>query len=240
MKKFIERLFGPRIKSEFESLPTSHVQVEGDSNYKEFALNELDRLAEIITRHEKHAFTVKTFLAAIITGLATVVFSRDPSEAVMTPTEITVVGTGAVITFWAWATAHRLLASKAIRRTRRIEAQLSSGRKAISYDGPSVSQTMAEVTTFSDWRESGFYTTHALPFYIAIVAVVVLTYADIRRIDEQKREDDKSDIADAVIRDAKFPDIKGGDCQAVFKVDHESTKGDKEKFVLDTVSCDMQ
>lgn len=251
MKEFFRKLIGQgRFEEEKQSLPQVQIEKSIDSNKNEFVLNEIERLAEIIARHEKHAFTVKAFLAAVVTGLATMVYSRDISGDAMTSwKEFGAVGAGAIVAFWIWATAHRVLSVRAIDRTTDIEDELRGDSKKV-YNGPRVTKAMNPPEKWYSWQswrkffKRGFYITHATPFIIAGLAVVFLTFAYYTKQLKQEAVNKKNEDtlqSDRKFRDATFPDLKGYQkCQALFKVDKENTKQNTTKLVLDSVSCDIK
>src|SRR6201989_1172424 len=88
------------------------------------AKDELDVLQTVITEHEKHAFTVMAFMAAVIAGLGTAVLSWKTR---LSPGEVLLIGLGAAGTFSLWTLAHRAIALRAIDRSMQIEEDLKNG-----------------------------------------------------------------------------------------------------------------
>jgi hypothetical protein len=137
---------------------------------EEVALEEMSMLQEVIARHEKHAFAVKAFLAAVLTGLATLVFSlKIPVDLSM----VTWLGLAAVAGFGTWATAHKIVCGKAIRRSAEVERFLRSPGTVI-YDGPKIGESLAKSNTLEQSWTSARHLTNSVPLILAVAAVLCL------------------------------------------------------------------
>jgi hypothetical protein len=218
-----------------------------EKNFPEaIALNELDRLAEIIARHEKHAFTVKAFLAAVITGLATMVYSLNSP---MEPTEFALLSAGVIAAFALWSTAHRILAAKAIRRTSEIERSLRlhlqrQGHQPPHYAGPQITEVMAAHSTSKEKRQSFIYKTHSIPLTIAATALVFLCAVDYSRFHAQNQNTAslRSALTEA-FQSSNLSTLNSfSKCNAVLKsktVVEAKTQKPETRLEVETISCDL-
>jgi uncharacterized membrane protein YidH (DUF202 family) len=141
----------------------------------EMAHHELDRLQDIITRHEGFMFTLRGWLLAIIGGLLTAYYSQsiDISAALLRIALLTIVGL-----FLVLESRHMNLVEAVVDRATKIEELIRQHRfeppDAHWYDGPRVSEACLDGAN-RNWPKKGM--TYVLNhwFYIAVVLVVILT-----------------------------------------------------------------
>ncbi|HEX7639227.1 MAG TPA: hypothetical protein VF457_12595 [Burkholderiaceae bacterium] len=167
----------------------------GDAETMERAAQELCWLQEIIARHEKHAFTVNALLAALLGGLATLVFSLKLSLG--TP-ELALLGVPSVLMFGIWSSAHKTLCSRAIERAGAVEKFLRGETPA--YDGPRVGLSLmspraraaelagAGSAGSAHWWRAFTHSTNVIPWLIAVGVALVLLWANARRHEPQDLE----------------------------------------------------
>jgi hypothetical protein len=138
------------------------------------ATDELTHLNIVVVEHEKHAFTVMTFLAAVIAGLATVVLTTKTKLGVPV---IDFVGLLSVFGFSVWTLAHRAIADMALNRVKEIEDGLA--KTPPQYDYYQVShrvQDSGPQNFFSAMRHFSFM----IPAVMGVAAVFVISFLSSR------------------------------------------------------------
>jgi len=126
---------------------------------------EITVLQLIIAEHEKHAFTVMTFMSIVIGGLATLAISMRTK---LDPLYILCIGLVAVVTFAVWTLSHRALSDRAIKRATAVEEALNGDR---AYDGYRVSSHMTE-RRWSNWSSAFKHSTFWIPISTALAVVL--------------------------------------------------------------------
>lgn len=128
-------------------------------------MDEIAVLQVIIVEHEKHAFTVMTFMSIVIGGLATLAISMRTK---LDPLYILYIGLVAVVTFAVWTLSHRALSDRAIERAKAFEKSLNGD---LTYDGYRVSTHMTQ-RKWSDWTSAFKHSNFWIPISTALAVVI--------------------------------------------------------------------
>jgi hypothetical protein len=126
---------------------------------------EIERLQEIIFRHESHSTTIRGWLFTILTALSAVAFSKGLP---MSKTTFAVISLAVSVLFFLWELYHHAVVRLALERVELIERQLRSP-PAETYDGPRICATLRRPISWDDLAKS---VKHPLN-YVAIIVVVI-------------------------------------------------------------------
>lgn len=141
------------------------------------AHHELDRLQSIITRHESHMFTLRSWLLAIVGGLLAAYYTNniDMSALVLRAALLTIV-----VLFLVVESRHVNLVEAVVDRAAALERLIMDSRQSAVlarggwYDGPRVSEACQNGAN-RWWPRRGMTFVLYQPFYFVVVLVVVLT-----------------------------------------------------------------
>ena len=141
------------------------------------AHHELDYLQRIITRHEGHMFALRGWLLMIIGGLLAAYYTANiDMSALMLRAALLVI----TLLFFIIESRHVNLIEAVVERVTSIEKQITSLSPRESqpvdgwYDGPKISETCLEGAS-RWWPQNGMTFILNLPFYIAVILVVIIT-----------------------------------------------------------------
>lgn len=139
----------------------------------EQAHQELDRLQDIITRHEGHMYALRGWLLAIIGGLLAAYYT-DSIDLHVSLLRVAVIVV--VLLFIVLESRHVNLVEAVVERAARVEAEIRSHRLSPDddqwYDGPRVSEACLDGAT-RKWPKSGMTFFLNQWFYIAVLMVAV-------------------------------------------------------------------
>src|SRR5262245_60538658 len=94
------------------------------------ALFEIERLQEIIARHEEHTFKIRGWLYAVLAALTLGLYTESVDLAPLAYSELAII---VILLFFAWELVQRAPKRVAIDRVSLIEAELRGNGL---YDGP--------------------------------------------------------------------------------------------------------
>jgi hypothetical protein len=141
----------------------------------EQAQRELDRLADIITRHEAHMFALRGWLLVVLGGLLAAYYTANIhiSEILM-KVALPIV----VVLFLVLESRHTNLVEAVVARSSELENRIrctlqTPGEKTVGwYDGPKVSQA-CEDGAKRLWPYAGMTWVFYWPFYVIVFLITL-------------------------------------------------------------------
>ena len=141
----------------------------------EQAYKELERIQDIITRHEGHMFALRGWLLAILGGLLAAYYTANIDLSVMV-LRIAMLLVAAL--FLVLETRHVNLIEAVVERATAVEELIRRHRNAPNeaqwYDGPRVNEACFDGAR-RKWPKSGMTFLLNLWFYFAVIVVVIIT-----------------------------------------------------------------
>ena len=149
-------------------------------NDMEQAKNELDRIQEIIARHEGHMATLRGWLLAIIGGLLAGFYTENIEIG---PWELRVALLGITALFLWVETRHVNLIDAVIERSIAVEEAIQIARRDKLapgwYNGPKVAEACRDGATRGLLPENKMTWKLNLPFYLVVIIVIGLTVVEL-------------------------------------------------------------
>ena len=145
----------------------THVPLSADQ--RTVALFEIERMQEIVARHEGYTFKIRGWLYTVLAALTAALYTQAVNLA---PLAYFLLAFMTIVLFLAWELVQRAPKRCAINRVREIEIQL---RADTGYDGPKIADSfvqrnyhpLAEAMIVLVW----------LPYVLSIIVVVLLALA---------------------------------------------------------------
>lgn len=142
----------------------------------EQAHHELNRLQEVITRHERHIFALRGWLLAIVGGLLAAYYSQNiEMDEIVVQIALVLI----VLLYLFIDTRHINLIEAVVKRSLDLETLIRDSRPSTGepqagwYDGPKLSMT-CEKGAERRWPKRGMTYLMNQPFYLVVIAVVLL------------------------------------------------------------------
>jgi hypothetical protein len=141
------------------------------------ALSELDRLQEIVTRHEGHMFALRGWLLAVVGGLLAAYYTDNVQMSVV---ELRVALLAVPVLFLLLELRHVNLIEAVVERAGDVESMIAaargpSGLPAVGwYRGPKINET-CRGGAHRWWPRSGMTFVLNLPFYVVVLSIIIVT-----------------------------------------------------------------
>jgi hypothetical protein len=143
-------------------LPLTSTQLEN-------ARFEIERLQDIVARHEEHTFKIRGWLYTVLGALTVSLYTESIALAPLAFSELCIV---TIALFLAWELVQRSPKRKAIDRVRDVEKMI---RLDSTYDGPKIADTFInfKYNPLTEFKISLVW----LPYLVALLATIALALA---------------------------------------------------------------
>lgn len=140
------------------------------------AYHELDRLQEIISRHEGHIFSLRGWLLTVLGGLLAAYYTNNIQISELA---LRIFLPVIALLFFVVESRHENLIEAVVERVSTLEQLIAAQRQASEqagvgwYDGPKITDTCHKGATRL-WPRCGMTIIFNLGFYAAVISLVVV------------------------------------------------------------------
>jgi len=138
---------------------------------REEAHRELDRLQDIITRHEGHMFTLRGWLLTVVGGLLAAYYTNNIE---MSDAALRAALVAFTLLFLVVESRHENLVEAVVERVAALEKLVAVFRDSKGwYDGPKVSDA-CEDGAHRLWPKNGMTFVLNKPFYLVVILIIAV------------------------------------------------------------------